>query len=82
LIWPILEDKYHSIDEKLIISVENTKSIEWQYIDLVVETSQWLQAIEEEISILRRVIVSTTGSLSISKPKLLELKLFSGVMGL
>jgi hypothetical protein len=51
----------------------------WQYI--AVET-QWLQAIEEEISILRRAIVSTMGSLSISKPKLSELKLFSGVMGL
>jgi len=74
-----LKDKDHSIDEKLTISVENTKSIEWQYI--AVET-QWLQAIEEEISILRRAIVSTMGSLSISKPKLPELKLFSGVMGL
>lgn len=74
-----MKDKDHSIDEKLTISVENTKSIEWQYI--AVET-QWLQAIEEEISILRRAIVSTMGSLSISKPKLPELKLFSGVMGL
>jgi hypothetical protein len=74
-----LKDKDHSIDEKLTISVENTKSIVWQYI--AVET-QWLQAIEEEISILRRAIVSTMGSLSISKPKLSELKLFSGVMGL
>jgi hypothetical protein len=74
-----LKDKDHSIDEKLTISVENTKSIEWQYI--AVET-QWLKAIEEEISILRRAIVSTMGSLSISKPKLPELKLFSGVMGL
>jgi hypothetical protein len=74
-----LKDKDHSIDEKLTISVENTKSIVWQYI--AVET-QWLQAIEEEISILRRAIVSTMGSLSISKPKLPELKLFSGVMGL
>jgi hypothetical protein len=74
-----LKDKDHSIDEKLTISVENTKSIEWQYI--AVET-QWLQAIEEEISILRRAIVSTMGILSISKPKLPEMKLFSGVMGL
>lgn len=74
-----MKDKDHSIDEKLTISVENTKSIVWQYI--AVET-QWLQAIEEEISILRRAIVSTMGSLSISKPKLPELKLFSGVMGL
>ena len=74
-----MKDKDHSIDEKLTKSVENTKSIEWQYI--AVET-QWLQAIEEEISILRRAIVSTMGSLSISKPKLPELKLFSGVMGL
>ena len=74
-----MKDKDHSIDEKLTISVENTKSIVWQYI--AVET-QWLQAIEEEISILRRAIVSTMGSLSISKPKLSELKLFSGVMGL
>lgn len=74
-----MKDKDHSIDEKLTISVENTKSIEWQYI--AVET-QWLQAIEEEISILRRAIVSTMGILSISKPKLPEMKLFSGVMGL
>jgi hypothetical protein len=74
-----LKDKDHSIDEKLTISVENTKSIEWQYI--AVET-QWLKAIEEEISILRRAIVSTMGILSISKPKLPEMKLFSGVMGL
>jgi len=74
-----LKDKDHSIDEKLTKSVENTKSIEWQYI--AVET-QWLQAIEEEISILRRAIVSTMGILSISKPKLPEMKLFSGVMGL
>lgn len=74
-----MKDKDHSIDEKLTISVENTKSIVWQYI--AVET-QWLQAIEEEISILRRAIVSTMGSLSISKPKLPEMKLFSGVMGL
>lgn len=74
-----MKDKDHSIDEKLTISVENTKSIEWQYI--AVET-QWLKAIEEEISILRRAIVSTMGILSISKPKLPEMKLFSGVMGL
>jgi len=74
-----LKDKDHSIDEKLTISIENTKSIVWQYI--AVET-QWLQAIEEEISILRRAIVSTMGILSISKPKLPEMKLFSGVMGL
>jgi hypothetical protein len=74
-----LKDKDHSIDEKLTKSVENTKSIEWQYI--AVET-QWLQAIEEEISILRRAIVSTMGILSISKPKLPEMKLFSWVMGL
>ena len=74
-----MKDKDHSIDEKLTIFVENTKSIVWQYI--AVET-QWLQAIEEEISILRRAIVSTMGILSISKPKLPEMKLFSGVMGL
>lgn len=74
-----MKDKDHSIDEKLTISIENTKSIVWQYI--AVET-QWLQAIEEEISILRRAIVSTMGILSISKPKLPEMKLFSGVMGL
>lgn len=74
----IPEDEDCSFHEKLELEMDITENVAGQFVKLAAETDHKWQAIEEELSILRKAVANIARGVGSSKPKVLELKPFAG----
>ena len=76
LIGPDEKGEERTIMDRLKEAIESVERAESLYISLTVESSEWLVAAEETITILKRAVTHSPIGVSTSRPKVPEPKCF------